>query len=216
MTSPVLDREQRAEAARAARREEILGAARAVFAERGFRGTTVADIADAAGIALGTIYLYFPSKEAVFAALHQRFQEIIGDALREDGISGTVEENARRAVNNVFRACGENRDLIRLVVLNSDPESDAAHRMREAADERDRPLVRVFEAGRQAGVLRNEDAVVMARLIQGLVSIAVYQAYVISDGSDADRMRDACADMVVAYLQPPAMPEQKKQGASPH
>lgn len=210
MTSPVLDRGQRAEAARAVRREEILGAARAVFAERGFRGTTVADIAEAAGIALGTIYLYFPSKEDVFAALHQRFQEILGAALQEDGVAGTVEENTRRAVNNVFRACGENRDLVRLVVLNSDPESDATQRMRAAADERDRPLVRVLDGGRKVGAVRDEDAVIMARLIQGLVSIAVYQAYVISDGSDADRMRDACADMVVAYLQPTATGKPKK------
>ena len=72
----------RAELAKAARREDILAAARRVFAARGFRGTTIADIADDAGIALGTIYLYFPSKEGVFAALNARLGELIAEAGR--------------------------------------------------------------------------------------------------------------------------------------
>ena len=84
MTSSIADeRAQRAEQAKAARREEILDAARRVFAERGFRGTTIADIAEAAKIALGTIYLYFSSKEDVFAALHQRFNEVIMRSTRD-------------------------------------------------------------------------------------------------------------------------------------
>ena len=51
------------------RAPEILEAALASFAEKGFAGTRMDDIAARAGITKGTIYLYFESKEAVFKAL---------------------------------------------------------------------------------------------------------------------------------------------------
>lgn len=51
------------------RAPEILEAALACFAEKGFAGTRMDDIAARAGITKGTIYLYFESKEAVFKAL---------------------------------------------------------------------------------------------------------------------------------------------------
>ncbi|MES2253907.1 MAG: TetR/AcrR family transcriptional regulator [Pseudomonadota bacterium] len=52
-----------------ARVPEILDAALACFAEKGFAGTRMDDIASRADISKGTIYLYFDSKEAVFKAL---------------------------------------------------------------------------------------------------------------------------------------------------
>jgi len=52
-----------------ARPAEILEAALAVFAERGFAATRMDDIARRAGVTKGTIYLYFESKEAVFRSL---------------------------------------------------------------------------------------------------------------------------------------------------
>ncbi len=51
------------------KRADILAAARAVFAEQGFVGARIADIATRAGVATGTVYLYFDSKEALVAAL---------------------------------------------------------------------------------------------------------------------------------------------------
>ncbi len=54
-----------------ARRAAILDAAARLFDERG-ELSNVADIAQAAGLAKGTVYLYFPTKEAVYLALHQR------------------------------------------------------------------------------------------------------------------------------------------------
>jgi AcrR family transcriptional regulator len=52
----------------ARRRCAILAAARAVFARLGYTDTGVEDIASQAGIAKGTLYLYFPSKEKVYLA----------------------------------------------------------------------------------------------------------------------------------------------------
>jgi AcrR family transcriptional regulator len=52
-----------------ARPQEILDAALACFAERGFAASRMDDIAERAGVTKGTIYLYFENKDAVFKAL---------------------------------------------------------------------------------------------------------------------------------------------------
>lgn len=198
----VIDRSKRAELAKAARREEILAAARRVFAARGFRGTTIADIAEDAGIALGTIYLYFASKDDVFAALSEQFSALIVAAMIDVPAGGSLEDTVRRRVDNVFNTCAANRDLVRLVVLNTDPDSAATRRMRDADVERNGPMVEGIRQAMSAGYIREADPSVMTRLINGLVSIAVYQVFVLSDGTEAARYREACGDMIVSYMTP--------------
>ena len=61
-------------------RDAILDAARDVFAEIGYGGTTVRDIIRRTNLALGTFYNYFNSKEAVFNALSDE----IGSKLAPD------------------------------------------------------------------------------------------------------------------------------------
>jgi AcrR family transcriptional regulator len=90
--------------------------------ERGFKGTTIADIAEVAGIALGTIYPYFPSKDDVFRGMNERLTAIITDAPAVGEDDATLEHAVRSRIDNVFHACDKNRDLVRLVVLNTDLE----------------------------------------------------------------------------------------------
>jgi AcrR family transcriptional regulator len=52
-----------------ARPEELLTAALAVFGERGFRQTTLEEVAARAGVSKGTVYLYFASKDDLFRAV---------------------------------------------------------------------------------------------------------------------------------------------------
>src|SRR5689334_25270223 len=53
------------------KREAILGAARELFGRYGYRRTSIDDIARAAGVAKGTVYLYVENKEALFRTLAQ-------------------------------------------------------------------------------------------------------------------------------------------------
>lgn len=62
-------RSDQAEAQREQRRGEILDAAKAVFAERGYHAASINKIIERADIARGTFYLYFTSKETVFDAI---------------------------------------------------------------------------------------------------------------------------------------------------
>ena len=61
-------------ASTATRREELLRIAADLFATKGFRNTTVRDIADAAGILSGSLYHHFDSKESMVDELLQSFQ----------------------------------------------------------------------------------------------------------------------------------------------
>jgi len=64
------------------RRDEILDAAAKVFARKGFARTKVEEIANALGVAKGTIYLYFRSKEALFLAVADRTMSLLQNRVR--------------------------------------------------------------------------------------------------------------------------------------
>lgn len=63
------------------RREQLLGAAAAVFARRGFPDADVQEIADSCGVAKGTVYFYFPSKEKLFLAAVDRVMADLRDTV---------------------------------------------------------------------------------------------------------------------------------------
>ncbi len=71
-----LDQARRPRVAKPAdqRRRDILASATELFRKRGFDATTVQAIAAEAGVAAGTVYLHFPSKDAVLSALQQDFE----------------------------------------------------------------------------------------------------------------------------------------------
>jgi TetR/AcrR family fatty acid metabolism transcriptional regulator len=59
----------------AARRNQILDAATTIFSEKGFQRSTIKDVAKAAGIADGTIYIYFENKTALLLGILNRLNE---------------------------------------------------------------------------------------------------------------------------------------------
>jgi AcrR family transcriptional regulator len=68
----------------AARREQIIEAAKALFAERGFSRTTMADVVAASGLSTGAVYHYFPSKDQlVLAAVDGRDGTVDGQFIKE-------------------------------------------------------------------------------------------------------------------------------------
>jgi AcrR family transcriptional regulator len=66
------------------KRECILSAALQLFAEKGFHGTAVPEIAHKAGVAAGTIYRYFENKEAVVNAVYQRQKQMMLATVLDD------------------------------------------------------------------------------------------------------------------------------------
>lgn len=63
--------------AQAAKREQILNAARTIFIRLGFDGASMNDVAAEAGVSKATLYVYFASKEALFAALIEEMVAVL-------------------------------------------------------------------------------------------------------------------------------------------
>lgn len=63
------------------RRSDLLDAAQAVFVDKGVAATTLEDITARAGVAKGTFYLYFRSKDDIVSALQRRFGDQFADRL---------------------------------------------------------------------------------------------------------------------------------------
>jgi AcrR family transcriptional regulator len=66
---------ERARRAREKRRSELLEAATSVFARKGYWAASITDIIDAAGVARGSFYRYFRSKQKIFVAIVDQFRE---------------------------------------------------------------------------------------------------------------------------------------------
>lgn len=94
------------------KRAAILSAATSVFARRGFFNAQVADVAREAGVAAGTVYLYFRNKDDLLTSI---FEESMTRALREtdralDGVADPIER-LRRLARVHLGGLGSRRDL---------------------------------------------------------------------------------------------------------
>jgi TetR/AcrR family transcriptional regulator, fatty acid metabolism regulator protein len=99
-------------AARGDKRDRILAAATRVFARHGFFGAQVADIARAADVAAGTVYLYFRGKDDLLASI---FERTMASAIAEGraALAGIEEpeERLRRIARLHLARLGADRDL---------------------------------------------------------------------------------------------------------
>lgn len=103
-----------------ARREAILSAAKAVFAEKGLLAATIDDVARRAEVAKGTIYLYFKAKEEMFAALMDEGLALVGTRFREAvDLSLPADENLRRLCDAYCRLYREEPQYFKLLFFCS-------------------------------------------------------------------------------------------------
>ena len=92
------------------RRDELLRIAAGLFAEKGFKNTTVRDIADAAGILSGSLYHHFDSKESMVDEILQTFQTELFAAYDEVIASDAdARTKIERAVRLSFEAIDQHR-----------------------------------------------------------------------------------------------------------
>ena len=95
---------------------KILDAARAEFGERGFADSSIVTITSRAGVALGTFYTYFDSKEAVFQALVRDMSSQVRDYVAPalNSATGAID-GERRALQSFLEFARTHRDVYRIV-----------------------------------------------------------------------------------------------------
>jgi AcrR family transcriptional regulator len=144
-----------------ARPAEILAAALASFAERGFAATRLEDVAARAGVTKGTLYLYFDSKEELFKAvvrqelvpsLEQAEAMVAGSAAPSLDLLEQLVRNFARMIDSPLGA------IPKLVLTEAGNFPDLARFYRDAVVERGKALWRqVIERGVAAGEIRPVD-----------------------------------------------------------
>lgn len=99
------------------RRGEIIAAALKVFAKKGFSEARAEDVAAQAGIAKGTLYLYFDSKEAIYeAALKHAMTALGATVAARVGAATTAKERIRAWVGARIDFWGGQGDLYRMIL----------------------------------------------------------------------------------------------------
>jgi len=115
-------RTNRAAQAREKRRQELLRAATRIFAKRGYRAASISDVIEAAGVARGTFYLYFRSKQDIlFAVIDDlREQQKLFIARLSEQESGETPSDPRESARQEFlawlRFYEERRDALKILL----------------------------------------------------------------------------------------------------
>jgi AcrR family transcriptional regulator len=160
---------------REARGAQLLDVAETLFAERGFEGTSMEDIARTAGVTRPMVYAHHPTKDAVFVACVRRARDELEAGIREPEIM--IEAGA--GIDAVVERAGEvffgllERDPRRWTVLFNPgtalaPElAEELATMRRGTIARLQQMVRHFSAGEAGGEHDDERDAAFAHAISG-------------------------------------------------
>lgn len=182
-----------------ARPDEVLDAALDLFTERGFAATRMEDVAARAGVSKGTVYLYFPSKEAVLEGLVRR--AIVPVATSALSMAADFEGDPRGAITLVLKTLGRRLAdpatmAVPKVVLREVlgfPHLAQTYR-REVLDRVIPAVSAVIRRAVEAGHFRPVDPELTVRSIVGPVMVHVMLAEVFevmpAGGLELDRLVD--------------------------
>ena len=179
---PRTDKLTRAEQ-KALRPIQILDAAFEEFVANGFAATRIEDIADRIGVTKGTIYVYFPTKEELFAAMIDHISVPLGDLLRDSGdLKGTCVERLQSLLLLFYEKVSNDRpsrELMRIVISEGSrfPQVIQAHH-----DKLIDPLLlltqSLLDEGVAAGEFRNAPAalapVIVAPIMSKMIEMLIF------------------------------------------
>ena len=152
------------------KREAILRAAIKVFAQKGYFNSKVADVAKEAGIADGTVYLYFKSKDEILHSIFDRaMEEFISEGKREIAEISAADKRLRRIAQLHLERLGADRDLaivfqVELRGSTKFMEEFSGGGFAEYLD----IIKKTIEAGQKTGVFRKDlKAITAAKILYG-------------------------------------------------
>jgi TetR/AcrR family transcriptional regulator, fatty acid metabolism regulator protein len=152
------------------KREAILRAATKVFARSGYFNSKVADVARVAGVADGTVYLYFKSKEEILRSLFDRgVGEAVADARARTAELADPRDKLREIARLHLERLGADRDLAIVFQVELRGSTKFMEEFSAAGFAEYLALIReTFEEGQRAGAFRRElNAKVVAKVLFG-------------------------------------------------
>ncbi len=153
-------------------RGRLLSAAKKVFSEKGYHSAQISHIIDEAGVARGTFYLHFRSKEEIFKELLREVVEELKERIRVIDPSLDPLQQITENIARVIEFALEERELARIVLQrNSDPQLFAV--TDRFFEEITAMIEGSLKRGITMGVVRMCDTELIAKAILGAVKETV-------------------------------------------
>lgn len=132
----------------------ILQVAEEVLLEKGYYETSIDEIASRVGIAKGTVYLHFPSKEDLVVALMMReIRQLIENVERIAGTAGSAQSKLELILQNLYGNFAKRAQLISGMLHNATPHQLKEHgkRVMSVWEEGAKAVRGIIEQGKEAG-----------------------------------------------------------------
>lgn len=171
------------------KRRRIIDAAVEVFAEKGFFGARVSEIANAAGVADGTIYLYFKSKDDILISLfEEKMAEILARFVAMLEELDDPEEKMRRYIVEHLRLVAEQPKLMQVLTVELRQSARFMKEYSPQAFAKYLSLVGgILEEGQRKGIFRKDlDPGVFRRALFGAIDELAREWVLRREGSPAN------------------------------
>jgi TetR/AcrR family transcriptional repressor of multidrug resistance operon len=143
------------QAARHDKKQRILEATLQLLASSGFHGFSMKQLAAEAGVATGTIYLYFKDRDTLIAELHSQIIHDFADAVFSDhDPNQPLKQQYQKICANLWHFCINHRCVTLSKAQFDHLPTDILRSQRETAWQRLQPLRTLFEQGRQQGLIK--------------------------------------------------------------
>ena len=160
-------------------REQILDTTLQLFAERGYHKTKISDIVKAVGVAQGTFYWYFKSKETIALEVIKNGQEkllqFIAQGYRQSG--GTVQDAVKASENlfeDFFTFSEKNKALMVLLFKGIETEESVHNAILETREKLEDAFHQNIKRAMELGILPKKDpnleSALLMSLIEGMLS----------------------------------------------
>lgn len=176
-------------------RRRLLEAAEEVFAELGYHDASIVKLTEAAGVAQGTFYLYFESKQQIFDELVLDLNRRVRRAMSEGAEQGrTRAERERLGFRGYFRFTAEHPALYRII---RQAEIVAPHILQQHYERIARGYVTGLRGAMDDGEIVEADPEVLAWILMGVGEI-VGMRWILwgEDGEVPDRVADEMARFI--------------------
>jgi AcrR family transcriptional regulator len=192
---------------KAARREDILAAAKKVFASKGYHATTIADIAKQAGVAYGSVYWYFTSKDELFHELmtseEQALRSHLATALAGIDPKADTDAGFREAVRATFEFFEADRATVKLLFRDSYALGDRFEKHLFGIYERFvTDIEAMIKAAQKRGTIIPAPPRMVAFSLAALIGQLAHRRLSTDDGVDAGVVADFVVSLVLDGLRP--------------
>jgi AcrR family transcriptional regulator len=193
------------------KRQAIIEAARKIFAMKGYEDTTIAEIAEDAGIAVGTVYLYFGNKRDIYTSVSLDWATLLATAFEDPTIAALpIEQVPRAMIETTFRVCSQDSDMMSLFQV--DIQSEEEIRKHQAADELLTGIIdNFFRQSIARGQLAPFDTEMFAKIIFGMVHSVLFECFCVEGGEREELYRERTIEFVERLFFGPVLREGNKE-----